>query len=102
MSMTEFEGAVREDGRGPSIWDTCGRTPGLVANGDTGDVACDHCHRYPDAAPLRELDVRGSYVGSLFDTFEWVFGCGKRFGIVRGDSATQQRTPRDGHRWCGP
>jgi len=41
----QIEGAVREDGRGPSIWDTFSRTPGLVWNGDTGDVACDHYHR---------------------------------------------------------
>ncbi|MBX3194161.1 MAG: beta-glucosidase [Microbacteriaceae bacterium] len=41
----QIEGAVREDGRGPSIWDTFSHTPGRVVNGDTGDVACDHYHR---------------------------------------------------------
>ncbi|WP_445800660.1 family 1 glycosylhydrolase [Streptomyces violaceus] len=52
----QIEGAAREDGRGPSIWDAYRQTPGLVANEDSGDVACDHYHRYPqDVALLREL-----------------------------------------------
>ena len=38
----QIEGAAREDGRGESIWDRFCRRPGAVANGDTGDVACDH------------------------------------------------------------
>ncbi|MGM9322188.1 GH1 family beta-glucosidase [Deinococcus aquaticus] len=41
----QIEGAAREDGRGPSIWDTFSHTPGRVKGGDTGDVACDHYHR---------------------------------------------------------
>ncbi|SHN47744.1 GH1 family beta-glucosidase [Cryptosporangium aurantiacum] len=41
----QIEGAVNEDGRGPSIWDTFSHTPGKVLNGDTGDVADDHYHR---------------------------------------------------------
>ena len=41
----QIEGAVHEDDRGPSIWDTFSHTPGKVADGDTGDVACDHYHR---------------------------------------------------------
>jgi beta-glucosidase len=41
----QIEGAVQEDGRGPSIWDTFSHTPGRVVNGDTGDVADDHYHR---------------------------------------------------------
>ncbi|WP_153537606.1 GH1 family beta-glucosidase [Streptomyces sp. RB17] len=61
----QIEGAAREDDRGPSIWDTYSHTPGLVAGGDTGDVACDHYHRYPqDVALLRELGV-GSYRFSI-------------------------------------
>jgi beta-glucosidase len=43
----QIEGATQEDGRGPSIWDTFSHTPGRVENGDTGDVACDHYHRFP-------------------------------------------------------
>jgi len=42
----QIEGAPREDGRGPSIWDTFSHTPGKVWNGDTGDVADDHYHRW--------------------------------------------------------
>ena len=45
-SAYQIEGAVHEDGRGVSIWDTFARTPGRVANGETGDVAADHYHRY--------------------------------------------------------
>ena len=41
----QIEGAVWEDGRGQSIWDTFSHTPGKVSNGDTGDVAADHYHR---------------------------------------------------------
>ncbi|TDQ54463.1 GH1 family beta-glucosidase [Actinorugispora endophytica] len=54
----QIEGAVTADGRGPSIWDTYSHTPGLVLNGDTGDVACDHYNRYPeDVELLRRLGV---------------------------------------------
>ncbi|MEU8247442.1 GH1 family beta-glucosidase [Nonomuraea sp. NPDC048916] len=52
----QIEGAVKEDGRGQSIWDTFSHSPGNVAGGDTGDVACDHYHRYADDVSLmREL-----------------------------------------------
>jgi beta-glucosidase len=44
----QIEGAAKEDGRGPSIWDVFSHEPGRVANGDTGDVACDHYHRYAE------------------------------------------------------
>jgi beta-glucosidase len=42
----QIEGAVREDGRGESIWDRFALLPGAVDGGDTGDVACDHYHRW--------------------------------------------------------
>ncbi len=42
----QIEGAAAEDGRTPSIWDTFSHTPGRVVEGHTGDVACDHYHRY--------------------------------------------------------
>lgn len=42
----QIEGAASEDGRGPSIWDTYSHTPGATEYGDTGDVACDHYHRW--------------------------------------------------------
>ncbi|HKD98241.1 MAG TPA: family 1 glycosylhydrolase, partial [Micromonosporaceae bacterium] len=51
-SSYQIEGAVEEDGRTPSIWDTFCRVPGAVANGDTGDVACDHYHRMPEDVAL--------------------------------------------------
>ncbi|WP_440101922.1 GH1 family beta-glucosidase [Streptosporangium sp. H16] len=54
----QIEGAARDDGRGPSIWDTFSRTPGKVHAGHTGDVACDHYHRYPeDVAVMRDLGL---------------------------------------------
>jgi beta-glucosidase len=46
-SAYQIEGAVDEGGRAPSIWDTFSHTPGAVDNDDTGDVACDHYHRWP-------------------------------------------------------
>lgn len=61
----QVEGAVEEDGRGASIWDTFSRTPGKVAHGHTGDIACDQYHRYPeDIALMRELGV-GAYRFSI-------------------------------------
>ena len=57
----QIEGAVNDDGRGPSIWDTYSHTPDAVWNGDTGDVACDHYHRMDeDLNLLQELGV-GAY-----------------------------------------
>jgi len=54
----QIEGAVDEGGRGPSIWDTFSHTPGRVVGGDTGDVACDHYHRYAqDVALMADLGV---------------------------------------------
>jgi len=50
----QIEGAVTEDGRGPSIWDTFSHTPGKTYNGDTGDVACDHYHRWQDDVKLMQ------------------------------------------------
>jgi beta-glucosidase len=48
----QIEGAVAEDGRSPSIWDTFSHTPGKVQDGDTGDVADDHYHRYAEDVDL--------------------------------------------------
>ncbi|WP_231129334.1 glycoside hydrolase family 1 protein [Bifidobacterium choloepi] len=44
----QIEGAVNEDGRTPSIWDTFTHEPGHILNGDTGDIADDHYHRWED------------------------------------------------------
>lgn len=49
-------GAVAEDGRSPSIWDTFSHTPGKIDNGDHGDIACDHYHRWrEDITLMRQL-----------------------------------------------
>ena len=51
----QVEGAVEEDGRGASIWDTFSHTPGKVVHGDTGDIACDQYHRLGE-----DLDLMSS------------------------------------------
>jgi beta-glucosidase len=54
----QIEGAATEDGRGPSIWDVFSHTPGKVLGGDTGDVACDHYHRFgEDVAMMADLGL---------------------------------------------
>ena len=55
----QVEGAAAEEGRGPSIWDTFSHTPGRTFHGETGDVACDHYHRFKeDVAWMAELGVK--------------------------------------------
>ncbi len=57
-SAYQIEGAAQEDGRTASIWDTYCRVPGAVANGDNGDVACDHYHRVPqDVELIQKLGI---------------------------------------------
>jgi beta-glucosidase len=57
-SAYQIEGAAFEDGRGVSIWDTYARQPGRVVNGETGEVAADHYHRYrDDVALMREIGL---------------------------------------------
>ncbi|MFJ2651674.1 GH1 family beta-glucosidase [Streptomyces sp. NPDC087420] len=57
----QIEGAAQADGRTPSIWDVYSRTPGKVRNGDTGDIATDHYHRWrEDIAIMADLGV-GAY-----------------------------------------
>jgi beta-glucosidase len=60
-SSYQIEGAVTEDGRGPSIWDVYCRQSGRIANGDTGDVACDHYHRYREDVSLMQKLGIGAY-----------------------------------------
>jgi beta-glucosidase len=56
----QVEGAVAEDGRGPSIWDTFSHTPGKTFHGDTGDIADDHYHRLvSDLDLMAGLGLRG-------------------------------------------
>ncbi|MBC8207205.1 MAG: beta-glucosidase [Kiritimatiellales bacterium] len=55
----QIEGAAYEDGKGLSIWDEFCKQPGRIQNGDTGDVACDHLHRYKDdVALMGELGLK--------------------------------------------
>ena len=64
-SSFQIEGATRVDGRGPSIWDTFCATPGKVAHGDNGDVACDHYNMFDeDIRIMQEMGVQ-SYRFSL-------------------------------------
>ena len=51
-SAYQIEGAYQEDGRGLSIWDVFSHTPGKTRGGDTGDIACDHYHRYEEDVAL--------------------------------------------------
>jgi beta-glucosidase len=57
----QIEGAVRADGRGPSVWDTFSHTPGKVRGGDTGDIACDSYHRYREDVALMASLGLGAY-----------------------------------------
>ena len=55
----QVEGAANEDGRGPSVWDTFCKKKGAVFEGDTGETACDHYHRYKDdVALMKTLGVK--------------------------------------------
>jgi beta-glucosidase/6-phospho-beta-glucosidase/beta-galactosidase len=138
----QVEGAAKEDGRGPSIWDTFSHTPGKVRDNANGDVATDHYHHYKDDVQLMKalgvkayrfsiawprvfpngadgrvydtdrvtylrsyltqlrrataegVPVRGYFLWSLMDNFEWADGYTNRFGIHYVDYATQKRTPK--------
>ncbi len=66
-SSYQIEGAADADGKGPSVWDAYCRVPGRIANGDTGDVACDHYHRYAEDIAL----MRGLGVGAYRFSVSW-------------------------------
>ncbi|MHA2399802.1 MAG: family 1 glycosylhydrolase, partial [Promethearchaeota archaeon] len=54
----QIEGAWNEDLKGESVWDMVSHTPGKIRNGDTGDVACDHYHRYKeDIQIMKQLNL---------------------------------------------
>ncbi len=54
-SSFQIEGAVQQDGRGPSIWDTQCHETDLVRDGHTGDVAVDHYNRMPQDVEIDGL-----------------------------------------------
>jgi beta-glucosidase len=64
-SAYQIEGAWQEDGKGESIWDRFSHSPGNIRNGDTGDVACDHYHRFPEDIRLMKDLGLNSYRFSL-------------------------------------
>ncbi len=69
----QVEGAVTEEGRGPSIWDTFSHIPGKTNKGDTGDVADDHFHLYKEDVQLMKdlgltaLSVLGGVAAGVSD-----------------------------------
>lgn len=61
----QIEGAVAEDGRGPSVWDTFTSEPGRIVDGSSGAVACDHYHRYGEDIELMRRLGAGGYRFSI-------------------------------------
>jgi beta-glucosidase len=58
-SAYQIEGGWNEDGKGESIWDRFSHTPGKILNGDTGDIACDFYHRWPeDIRLMKEIGLQ--------------------------------------------
>src|SRR5579864_1423201 len=72
----QIEGAVQEDGRGPSIWDTFSHTVGKIQDGSTGDITCDHYHRYRQDVELMQLLGVNSYRFSISWSRVLPTGCG--------------------------
>lgn len=55
----QIEGAAREDGKGPSVWDMMCQKPGAIWQEHTGDIACDHYHRYKeDVTLMKEIGLK--------------------------------------------
>lgn len=61
----QIEGAWNEDGKGESIWDRFSHTPGRIADGGTGDIACDHYHRWQEDIDLLAAMRLGAYRFSI-------------------------------------
>jgi beta-glucosidase len=62
-------------------------------------VAYLHSHPRPGTGRSRTARIRGCFLWSLLENFEWAYGYSKRFGIVHADFATQRRTFKDSARW---
>jgi beta-glucosidase len=72
--------------------------PSLEGDGLADPLRVDYLRRHVaavHAALERGVDVRGYFVWSLLDNFEWAHGYSKRFGLVHVDFDTQRRTPKD-------
>jgi beta-glucosidase len=69
-----------------------------VHDTDRVDYLRDHLAAVTDAIRAG-VDVRGYYVWSLLDNFEWARGYGQRFGLIRVDYATQRRIPKNSYHW---
>lgn len=74
-SAYQVEGASREDGRGESIWDRFASVPGNIADGSTGDVACDHYHRWREDLDLLQALGHRAYRFSI--AWPRVLPCGR-------------------------
>ena len=84
----QIEGAVQEDGRGLSIWDTFSHTPGKTRNGDTGDIACDSYHRWAeDIALLKEMHLK-AYRFSIAWPRGWSMRCSRQGSSLMSRSTT--------------
>ncbi|MDW8325522.1 MAG: GH1 family beta-glucosidase [Anaerolineales bacterium] len=75
-SAYQIEGAWNEDGRGESIWDRFCRRPGNILNGENGDLACDHYHRWRDDVALMQSLGLKAYRFSIAWTRVLPEGCG--------------------------
>ena len=75
-SAYQVEGAAREDGKGPSIWDVFCRKPGAIWREQDGDTACDHYHRYlGDVGLMRKIGLQ-AYRFSISWPRVFPLGCG--------------------------
>ncbi|MCA3697428.1 GH1 family beta-glucosidase [Aquidulcibacter sp.] len=61
----QIEGAAQTDGRGEGIWDRYSHTPGKIHQGDTGDIACDHYHRFEEDLDLAQAASMTAYRFSI-------------------------------------
>lgn len=94
----KVEGAWKEHSKGESIWDRFAHTPGTVDNGDTGDVACDHYHRYLEDIEL----VRAFGLAAYRFWISWprVLPAGRGSLNAAGvDYPTQARTVKQSAHW---
>ena len=69
-SAYQIEGAVKEDGKGEHIWDVYTKEPGKIYSGHTGEVACDHYHRYKeDVQLMKEMGLKAYRFPSIGHEF---------------------------------